>query len=90
MKITRADLIPTQPLTQRRQDAAPTPNPPRQSGESQISATAQTMAQASIALADTPDVNMAKVEQIRQAIGEGRLSLDMDALSQAILELHRR
>ncbi|MGK4474594.1 flagellar biosynthesis anti-sigma factor FlgM [Aeromonas molluscorum] len=90
MKITRTDPIQAQPLTQRRQDTAPTPNPPRQSGESQISATAQTMAQARITLADTPDVDMAKVKQIRQAIGEGRMNLDMDALSQAILELHRR
>ena len=31
-----------------------------------------------------------KVNQIRQAISEGRLELDMDALSQAILDMHRR
>jgi negative regulator of flagellin synthesis FlgM len=33
---------------------------------------------------------MEKVNQIRQAISEGRLELDMDALSQAILDMHRR
>ncbi|MGL4205331.1 MAG: flagellar biosynthesis anti-sigma factor FlgM [Aeromonadaceae bacterium] len=34
-------------------------------------------------------MDMQKVEQIRAAIAEGRLELDLDALSQAIVELHR-
>lgn len=36
-----------------------------------------------------PDVDMDKVTRLRQAIAAGELPLDMDALSQAIIDLHR-
>ena len=48
------------------------------------------MTRASALLSTTSDVDMDKVNQIRQAISEGRLELDMDALSQAIVDMHRR
>lgn len=40
-------------------------------------------------LASLPEVDMDKVTALRQAIAEGNLPLDMDALSQAIIDLHR-
>lgn len=90
MKITRTDPVQIQSPLPRKQEPIQTAPQSRQGSESQISATAQTMAHAKVELASTPDVDMAKVEQIRQAIGEGRLTLDLAALSQAILDLHRR
>ncbi|MDN3609435.1 flagellar biosynthesis anti-sigma factor FlgM [Vibrio ostreicida] len=35
-----------------------------------------------------PDVDMAKVEQVRNALANGELSLDTKALSQAVLQFH--
>ena len=33
---------------------------------------------------------MDKVNEIRKAISEGKLEIDLDALGQAILDMHRR
>ncbi|MGN4998619.1 flagellar biosynthesis anti-sigma factor FlgM [Aeromonas sp. 80P] len=41
-------------------------------------------------LATTSDVDMDKVNEIRKAISEGKLEIDLDALGQAILDMHRR
>lgn len=90
MKITRTDPVYVQPQPQRKAGATPAPQPQASQGEARISATAQTINQARVELASTSDVDMEKVNQIRQAISEGRLELDMDALSQAILDMHRR
>ncbi|QXB56343.1 flagellar biosynthesis anti-sigma factor FlgM [Aeromonas sp. FDAARGOS 1415] len=91
MKITRTDPLYVQPQPQRKADAAPAAQPRATAqGEARISATAQTINQARSELASTSDVDMEKVNRIRQAISEGRLELDMDALSQAILDMHRR
>ncbi|MDF4779809.1 flagellar biosynthesis anti-sigma factor FlgM [Vibrio parahaemolyticus] len=35
-----------------------------------------------------PDVNMEKVEQVRNALARGELSLDTKALSKAIMQFH--
>jgi len=35
-----------------------------------------------------PDVDMAKVEQVRNALAKGELALDTKALSQAVLQFH--
>jgi negative regulator of flagellin synthesis FlgM len=35
-----------------------------------------------------PDVDMAKVEQIRNALARGELSLDTKALSKAVMQFH--
>jgi negative regulator of flagellin synthesis FlgM len=40
-------------------------------------------------LASAPDVDAEKIAEIRQAIADGRLPLDLDALSKAVLDLHR-
>ncbi|MFM5719423.1 flagellar biosynthesis anti-sigma factor FlgM [Aeromonas caviae] len=90
MKITRTDPVYVQPQSQRKAGATPAHQPQASQGEARISATAQTINQARVELASTSDVDMEKVNQIRQAISEGRLELDMDALSQAILDMHRR
>ncbi|WP_281560380.1 flagellar biosynthesis anti-sigma factor FlgM [Thalassomonas sp. RHCl1] len=41
-------------------------------------------------LASSSDVDMEKVNQVRELIAEGNLTLDVDVLSDAILEMHRR
>ncbi|CAM3868401.1 Anti-sigma-28 factor, FlgM [Vibrio aerogenes CECT 7868] len=39
-------------------------------------------------ISSLPDVDMAKVEQVRQALSRGELSLDTKALSQALMKFH--
>ncbi|WDE08440.1 flagellar biosynthesis anti-sigma factor FlgM [Thalassomonas viridans] len=41
-------------------------------------------------LSSASDVDMEKVNQVRELIAQGNLSLDLDVLSDAILEMHRR
>ncbi|MGL5463712.1 MAG: flagellar biosynthesis anti-sigma factor FlgM [Aeromonas veronii] len=55
-----------------------------------MSSTAQSVANARSQLATTSDVDMDKVNEIRKAISEGKLEIDLDALGQAILDMHRR
>lgn len=57
---------------------------------SSISSAAQSLEQARQAMTSLPDVDMDKVNNIRQALSEGKLELNMDALAQAIIEMHRR
>ncbi|MFQ2270011.1 flagellar biosynthesis anti-sigma factor FlgM [Aeromonas enteropelogenes] len=91
MKITRTDPLYSQPQAARKQEAPATQAPASQPrSDAKISTTAQSVTQASALLSTTSDVDMDKVNQIRQAISEGRLELDMDALSQAIVDMHRR
>ncbi|WKE66526.1 flagellar biosynthesis anti-sigma factor FlgM [Gallaecimonas kandeliae] len=40
-------------------------------------------------LSGASDVDMAKVNEVRQAISQGQLALDPDKLADAILALHR-
>lgn len=42
------------------------------------------------ALTQASDVDMSKVNEVRQAILEGRLSLDPEALAEAVLAMHQR
>lgn len=91
MKITRTDPLYVQTQLQRKQESATAQPQARASqADAQISTTAQFVNQARSQLATTSDVDMEKVNQIRQAISDGKLELDMDALSQAILDMHRR
>jgi negative regulator of flagellin synthesis FlgM len=39
-------------------------------------------------LATMPNVDMAKVESVRNALANGELELDMNALSQAVMRFH--
>lgn len=41
-------------------------------------------------IASSSDVDMEKVNRVRELITQGNLTLDLDALSDAILEMHRR
>lgn len=59
------------------------------SDDYQASDVAQWLEEAGAALDDSSDIDMARVDSIRQALSEGQLSLDPQALSQAILEMHR-
>ena len=59
------------------------------SDDYQASDVAQWLDEAGAALDDSSDIDMARVDSIRQALSEGQLSLDPQALSQAILEMHR-
>ncbi|MGY3894368.1 flagellar biosynthesis anti-sigma factor FlgM [Aeromonas enterica] len=91
MKITPTDPLYVQTQLQRKPESATAQPQARASqADAQISATTQFVNQARSQLATTSDVDMEKVNQIRQAISDGKLELDMDALSQAILDMHRR
>ncbi|KJF92849.1 LfgM [Photobacterium angustum] len=48
----------------------------------------QRLAQAQQPLSALPDVDMAKVEQIKSALNRGEINLDIEALSSAILQFH--
>lgn len=60
-----------------------------QSPESSVSRDALWLDAAQQELATTSDVDMEKVQQLQQAIAKGELVLDTQALSEAILEMHR-
>ncbi|ENM5730299.1 flagellar biosynthesis anti-sigma factor FlgM [Vibrio mimicus] len=44
--------------------------------------------QAQVEMVTLPDIDMAKVEQFRNALSRGELGLDTKALSKAILQFH--
>ncbi|MEV3845012.1 flagellar biosynthesis anti-sigma factor FlgM [Aeromonas veronii] len=91
MKITRTDSLYIQNQPGRKPDVTTKPETrPAQSSETRISSTAQSVANARSQLATTSDVDMDKVNEIRKAISEGKLEIDLDALGQAILDMHRR
>ncbi|WP_033138163.1 flagellar biosynthesis anti-sigma factor FlgM [Aeromonas finlandensis] len=91
MKITRTDSLYIQNQPGRKQDAATKQTAkPAPQADALISGTAQSVAKARSQLAVTPDVDMDKVNEIRKAIREGSLAIDLDALGQAILDTHRR
>ncbi|WP_434139097.1 flagellar biosynthesis anti-sigma factor FlgM [Photobacterium leiognathi] len=58
------------------------------SNNTSTSIDSQLLAQAKQPLSALPDVDMAKVEQIKAALNRGEISLDVDALSSAILQFH--
>ncbi|MCE9846590.1 flagellar biosynthesis anti-sigma factor FlgM [Aeromonas allosaccharophila] len=91
MKITRTDSLYIQNQPGRKQDAATKQSSkPAQQADALISSTAQSVTKARSQLATTSDVDMDKVNEIRKAISEGKLEIDLDALGQAILDMHRR
>lgn len=91
MKITRSES-PQVPTSRPGDKSTTTQQAPlaRPAQGAQLSNQVQGMGKASQLLANTPDVDMKKVEQIRSAIAEGKLDLDLDALSRAIVEMHRQ
>lgn len=54
-----------------------------------VSADAVWLSEAQESLADLSDVDLDKVAELKQAIENGQLPLDVEALSQAIVEMHR-
>lgn len=91
MKITRTETTPVQPRLQ--PDTPPQPAPAKArapaAADTGISQEAQSLTLARRELAGAADVDLAKVEQIRSAIAEGRMPLDLDALAKAVVEMHR-
>ncbi|MCG6231774.1 flagellar biosynthesis anti-sigma factor FlgM [Vibrio furnissii] len=56
--------------------------------EPALNANTVALEKAQAELAALPDVDMAKVEQVRAALARGELSLDSKALSQALIQFH--
>lgn len=87
MKVTRPPLPPVAPLAGGTRPAAPT----TAAGTASAASTAAPgLAQVAGRLAAASEVDLAKVGAVRDAIAAGRLTLDMDRLADAVLELHRR
>lgn len=94
MKITRPDI--TAPLTTVRQSeksaeksVQPSMTKSKEIAQTQFSQDVRELSQNEALLANSSDVDMDKVAAIRKAIAEGKLPLDLDALSGAILDMHR-
>ncbi|KUE80656.1 flagellar biosynthesis anti-sigma factor FlgM [Aeromonas schubertii] len=92
MKIQRTDGALFQAAKPHKQESLPgTPAAaPSPRAQAEISVEAQGLEQARQRMQDLSDVDMDKVRQIRQAIAEGKLTLDMETLGRAIVDLHRK
>ena len=91
MKITRTEIT---PLTPRSSFDAPAEKKIASSKEGSrpettLSPELQELNQAKTLLTSASDIDMDKVSAIRPALADGRLPLDMDALGNAIMEMHR-
>jgi len=80
--LAKADQQPAQGS----QPALSSPLPPPQSA---ISGSSQAIEQAFIGLATQPEVDLAKVAQIKLALANGTLALDDGQLAQAIVDFHK-
>lgn len=91
MKITRSEIgaIAPRPQAESRPQSTAT-STVRTAQTTQLSGQVKELSQSKEMLANLPDVDMDKVAAIRQAIADGQLALDTDALSSAILDMHRR
>lgn len=56
--------------------------------EPQVSVDTQLVSKAQDTLNQLPDVDMAKVESVKQALARGELDLDISALSSALMRFH--
>lgn len=81
------------PLTKTEQQPAPTPKAvahrPATESQSAISGSSQAIEQAFVGLATQPEVDLAKVAQIKLALANGSLALDDSQLAQAIVDFHK-
>ena len=91
MKITRTEITPLTPRSSFDAQPEKKVSTPRGNAttETSMSQEIQELNQAKSLLASTSDVDMDKVAAMKQAIAEGKLPLDMEALGSAILEMHR-
>lgn len=62
--------------------------PSKKIAEATLNANTAALDKAMVEMEALPDVDMAKVEQIRNALARGELSLDAKALSQAVMQFH--
>lgn len=92
MKVTRPPLPPVTTLATTRPAAAATGNGTGATGRasSAPAAHAPGLAQVANRLAQSSEIDLTKVAAVRDAIASGRLTLDMDRLAEAVLEMHRR
>ena len=91
MKITRSEIgaITPRPQAESRPQSTAT-STVRSTQTTQLSGQVKELSQSKEMLANLSDVDMDKVAAIRQAIADGQLSLDTEALSSAIQDMHRR
>ncbi|OLQ79117.1 flagellar biosynthesis anti-sigma factor FlgM [Photobacterium proteolyticum] len=59
-----------------------------QTAEPQVSIDTQLLSKAQDSFNQLPDVDMAKVESVKQALARGELDLDISALSSALMRFH--
>lgn len=91
MKITRSEIGAITPRAQAESRPQSTATSTVRSAlTTQLSGQVRELSQAKKMLANLSDVDMDKVAAIRQAIADGQLALDTEALSNAILDMHRR
>ncbi|WP_428775213.1 flagellar biosynthesis anti-sigma factor FlgM [Vibrio sp.] len=78
------------PHTQLKQTRSQTQSQPSVAGssETQINANTSAIDRAQAQLAQMADVDMAKVEQVRNALAKGEIRLDSHSLSQAVMQFH--
>ncbi|MDF2152581.1 flagellar biosynthesis anti-sigma factor FlgM [Vibrio sp. CAU 1672] len=79
--------IPQSKFQQASKKPLETPTPTKVS-ENTFQANTAAIDRAQTEMAALPDVDMAKVEAIRNALSRGELSLDTEALSKAIMQFH--
>ncbi|WP_298439570.1 flagellar biosynthesis anti-sigma factor FlgM [uncultured Ferrimonas sp.] len=68
--------------------AAPQQTAPEQTQGSAISNDFMQLEQAATELSQLPEVNLDKVAALRQALESGNFELDLDAISEGLLEQH--
>lgn len=75
-KFQQASKKPVEPVIQSR------------TSEPALQANTAAIERAQAEMQSLPDIDMAKVEQIRNALARGELSLDTKALSKAVMQFH--
>lgn len=65
-----------------------TTDPARQAQSPAVSVNTRMIDQAQAELGTLPDVDMAKVESVKQALARGELNLDIEALAGAVMRFH--
>ncbi|CAM3720468.1 flagellar biosynthesis anti-sigma factor FlgM [Parendozoicomonas haliclonae] len=82
---TVTDMVVARTRKIQERDAQVSEQSPKQDTLS-ISQDAALLQQAEAIAASTPDIDMAKVEQVRQAIARGELKIDYEKLAQKMLD----
>ena len=89
MKIDKVIGTHVQPSQLSNKESKPSqPSSAKPALEPQVSVDTQLVAKAQDTLAQLPDVDMAKVESVKQALARGELDLDISALSSALMRFH--